>query len=382
MGKELLWQTLGRFLLGGSKAAWPWMYIQDFPMDWLPWTLFLPWTVIWVWRRRKEDERMRLLLTWSAPAFIFFSICIGKRDIYLLPIYPALAIMSARSIIDLAQNEHPVGQKCVRYAWAATLAILFLAQFVLRLAGYPDLASKGQLFFWLLLPLSLWAFVGRERVHHLVAAQFGLIALAASFFLLPAVDDLKGARDFCRPLRELSEGNQPYRLYSIGFSREEYIFYSKHPHTPLLTDLLPVQLERPLSFATVARGEISLRKAIAKAVEKVPVASLTSPTDAEVAALHEAAHEAVARSKVEPELARAFEQSLSKTIAEFAREFEEEMPSFVFVQEEDWKWLLPLFPDLARQTVIGRQAIGRRNMLLLANNSGAALLRPGPGLGL
>jgi hypothetical protein len=78
----------------------------------------------------------------------------------------------------------------------------------------------------------------------------------------------------------------------------------------------------------------------------------------------------VADAKVDRELALAFENALTETIASIAADFDESAPAFMFIQEEDWKWLLPLFPNLARHKIIGKEAVGRRHMLLVANQAG------------
>ena len=67
---------------------------------------------------------------------------------------------------------------------------------------------------------------------------------------------------------------------------------------------------------------------------------------------------------------------VSFAIQQFAREFDGPAPTFMFVQEQDWKWLIPLFPGLALNPLISRQSIGQRDVLLIANKAGAELLKP------
>ena len=65
IGTNLLRQTIGRFFLGVSHANPPWYYILQMPLDLFPWSLFLPWTLPWVWKHRKADEVMRFLMSWT-----------------------------------------------------------------------------------------------------------------------------------------------------------------------------------------------------------------------------------------------------------------------------------------------------------------------------
>ncbi|MDQ1300498.1 MAG: hypothetical protein QG637_416, partial [Chloroflexota bacterium] len=117
IGSVVYRQMIGRFFMGVSKAQPPWYYATTIPVDLMPWTLLLPYTLPWVWRRRKEEGAMRLLLSWIVPALIFFSICSGKRAIYILPMFPVFAILIARSVLDLTFGERTAWRKCTGMAW-------------------------------------------------------------------------------------------------------------------------------------------------------------------------------------------------------------------------------------------------------------------------
>lgn len=376
MGGELFRQTIGRFLLGVSKAAPPWEYFITVPLGLVPWTLFLPWAIPWVWKRRREDDRMRLLLSWTVPAFIFFSICIGKRDLYLLPIYPALAILIARSALDLADGDRAVWRKRAGFVWAAILVVLGLATFLVPFTPYRDLVGIGLFCFaGFALAAGLYTLIRIKKtagrtLHAMMAIQFGMLALIIAMGVFPLLNKYKGAGVICEPLRKLSLQKVNYRLYTIGFSREEYIFYSRHPHTPVLNDLLPVKLSHKIDLAAMAKQQRKLRKAVAEAAGKVDVASPMNPTPQEIETLRAAVHQAVTETKVDPDLAPAFEQSLKETVDAFAREFDGPAPAFVFVQQEDLKWMLPLFPDIAKHTLVREESVGRRDMVLLGNQAG------------
>ena len=75
-----------------------------------------------VWRNRREAAT-RFLLAWLIPSWIVFEIVITKLPHYVLPLYPAIAILIAREIErrDLSRNPH-----LVRFAvmWPIVTAIL------------------------------------------------------------------------------------------------------------------------------------------------------------------------------------------------------------------------------------------------------------------
>jgi hypothetical protein len=62
----------------------------------LPWTLFLPGVAARLWRQRRElsrDDPRLYLLVWIAVVFGFYALAASKRSVYLLALYPALALL-------------------------------------------------------------------------------------------------------------------------------------------------------------------------------------------------------------------------------------------------------------------------------------------------
>ncbi|MDX2174981.1 MAG: metallophosphoesterase [Candidatus Sumerlaeia bacterium] len=91
-GKEVL----GR-LVGGSHLGPPWYYIERFFTEMtLPFGLLLVPAVWALWKARREDAaRLRPVLAWAVLPFLFLCIVPGKRATYMLPLFPAVAILVA-----------------------------------------------------------------------------------------------------------------------------------------------------------------------------------------------------------------------------------------------------------------------------------------------
>ena len=64
----------------------------------LPWNLALLWSVVRRARGATEDSAGRFLHTWWIVIFLVFALAAGKRAVYLLPIYPAIALLAARAM--------------------------------------------------------------------------------------------------------------------------------------------------------------------------------------------------------------------------------------------------------------------------------------------
>ena len=106
----LLKENLGIIKNSFSHRAPFYYYLIHFPKDFLPWTLFIPSAVIYFWRQRRKSELLDILypLVWFLGGFIFLSCISSKRNIYLLSLYPATALMMARfwcSTIRAAPSE-------------------------------------------------------------------------------------------------------------------------------------------------------------------------------------------------------------------------------------------------------------------------------------
>lgn len=71
-----------------------WFYLEALPLGFLPWTLFLPAALTLFFR--SGDPRMRsadrFVLCWILAPFVLLSVFPAKRHVYLLPLYPGLAL--------------------------------------------------------------------------------------------------------------------------------------------------------------------------------------------------------------------------------------------------------------------------------------------------
>jgi 4-amino-4-deoxy-L-arabinose transferase-like glycosyltransferase len=94
--RQLLSENLGRFF-GGSGHSHPVYYYLGYLFSLaIPWCLFYPF-MMWDWAKERGNagDDVRFLQTWFGVMLIFFSLSSGKRAVYLLPLYPALALLLA-----------------------------------------------------------------------------------------------------------------------------------------------------------------------------------------------------------------------------------------------------------------------------------------------
>lgn len=114
-------EHLDRFLTREHGRYGPWWYFVPILLAcWLPWTLALP--GIGATGARRIDARFqpqRFLLVWSAVVFLFFSVSSSKLPAYILPIFPALALLSGHVLMR-------AGARTLAWQWGI-LAFLALA---------------------------------------------------------------------------------------------------------------------------------------------------------------------------------------------------------------------------------------------------------------
>ena len=129
---------LARYLTDEFDRSEPWFYF--FPLvagGFLPWTLILPWVVKDSWK--KLDDKIVFLILWVALPFLFFSFSKSKLPQYVLPIYPALAMLSGQAVASLVNRSVSEKRQPVYLPW------IFSAGFVAALlvgALWPPLLPR------------------------------------------------------------------------------------------------------------------------------------------------------------------------------------------------------------------------------------------------
>jgi len=376
IGQDVYRQVIGRALLGVSKAQPPWYYLFELPVDLMPWTLIAPWSIIWAWRNRRTDS-VRLLIAWIVPALVLFSLMVGKRQIYLLPLYPAFAIMIAASIIPLLDDARTRYRVSAAVVWTCGLIVIAMFPFIVsnRLPEW----STGSLYIFtgVAVPLALATLVDltrnrARRLPALIAIPIALLMATTAFAALPLLNGAKSARSFCAPLEQLSVQHVDYRLYSFMFSREEYIFYADHFHETILVDSIPGNEDTDLEAVERVLREIG--PGVFAAVASVPIESVASMREEEAQAIRDALSVFHGSLKdTNPEGAQSY-AVVEQAVRDFTEDFRTGDPAFMFIQTRDWPWLVALAPQMMENRVVAEDEIGARHVLLVANEGGAELV--------
>ncbi len=112
-----------------------WFFIPIFIAGFLPWICFLPQAIVShfprSWQQFKEKNNYIFLLLWVGIIFIFFSFSHSKLIPYILPIFPALALLTGHYLSTYWQRNSDIkrGYIAVPLVWLGlgTIGILYIA---------------------------------------------------------------------------------------------------------------------------------------------------------------------------------------------------------------------------------------------------------------
>ncbi len=187
----------GRFSTDALMHQQPfWFYLPVLAAGVFPWT---PLLVALFRRSLFRDERRRFILLWLAFGFVFFSMATNKLPGYLLPLFPAVAILGGLALDEMRD---------ARWVLAPACALLLLVPVVA--GSLPGILTAGGLsratlggwswsfaITYLSLAAVIWWFdeIGRREGAAgllVLATVFGVVYIKVKAF--PAIDRLATAR--------------------------------------------------------------------------------------------------------------------------------------------------------------------------------------------
>ncbi len=107
VGKDLADKVTGA---SEGHGGWPGYHLLHLPTHFFPATLFVVPALVLAWKNLTETPRehprgLRFLIAWAAPTWLVFELLPTKLSHYILPAYPALALVCGWAIAELATGR-------------------------------------------------------------------------------------------------------------------------------------------------------------------------------------------------------------------------------------------------------------------------------------
>jgi 4-amino-4-deoxy-L-arabinose transferase-like glycosyltransferase len=226
-------QTVERYVNAWNAQHPVWYYLWRFPAGFLPWSLFLPAALLAAWRRPtggtepRERTAAVLLTAWMAAILLFFSFSTGKRGVYIIPIYPAAALLAAR-LFTREACARTAARAAEAFVPFGLLAAVGVAVAVPR--RHPEFRAAAYAVAALLVTAAAAAAWGswRRRTTSVawgIAAAMTALMLTACALVLPEVDRHLNLNGFASEVRALRDRSVP--LGATEEKREAWVFYLK-----------------------------------------------------------------------------------------------------------------------------------------------------------
>jgi 4-amino-4-deoxy-L-arabinose transferase-like glycosyltransferase len=241
--REVIYQeTLYRYELPNYQNAKPfYFYFISLLGGFVPWSLFLPvgfLVAIETYKNKDKDptfffSKIVFLFLWIWPCFFVFILTSTKRDYYLLPLYPALALFIAwiwdRSI---THQTSPKQQKFFSFSVVGTTLIFLLSgngSPIFTYYFFPDLFGIALILSLVQLTLGsciLFLFF-KGRFYLAFAGIILVILISWGFWFtvgLPKLDSFRTRKDF---FREVASFVGPHTLLNYSYNGYDLQFYVK-----------------------------------------------------------------------------------------------------------------------------------------------------------
>ncbi|OGQ81108.1 MAG: hypothetical protein A3F90_03945 [Deltaproteobacteria bacterium RIFCSPLOWO2_12_FULL_60_19] len=126
-------ENFTRFLTPHFRRDKGWYFFSAVALvGFLPWSFLLPAMVKGIRRYRLDDLSLYLIL-WAVVPVIFYSFSSSKLAEYILPVFPALAILAGKTIAELLEDSSKRGLWHLSLPWTAqNLLVVYFAVGAIR----------------------------------------------------------------------------------------------------------------------------------------------------------------------------------------------------------------------------------------------------------
>jgi len=255
----ILEKNLGSFSSSNTHHAGPiYFYFRALSFGLLPWVTFVPLATIGAIRNRDRGpaDAVLFLLIWAGSIFAFFSLATAKLESYILPIFPAVALLLALYWYDALTGPSPARRRGLLWSWSPLVGLMVAAVLYLWLVPPTSLQAKAGLdpprvygFIWTVAALVILVFV-LLWIKKSVAAMVTIVVLTGTamalfnLVLAPPVGPYRATKELGLRLDQRLPPGDKYVFYQR--IRDSAMFY---------TDREAVLLEKPADIQELLQSE-------------------------------------------------------------------------------------------------------------------------------
>lgn len=287
--EELLWTQSAARVAGGMAHDRPvWFLVALLPLILFPWG--------WSWRlwpalagAVRRDGAARMLTIWAGAGLLLFSLISGKQVHYLMPEFPAVALLVARAFGAAGQRARG-GSAAALVPIGVGIAALLLAAGIIPATGDLAVLEPGRAVAGFGLLCVVLGIVG-SRLPALAAHAVIGVGLASALHLLIATSGLFPAYDAQRIAARLAAA-EPGGLAVAGMSYNAEFNFGARLTSPVATlsgagEIVAWSAAHPdgLLFGPLGRVPVSMPPAEGLSYNGIeygfwPASALTSPESA------------------------------------------------------------------------------------------------------
>jgi 4-amino-4-deoxy-L-arabinose transferase-like glycosyltransferase len=219
-------KNFGSFTTGGTHHSRPLHYYVPVLLGgFFPWSIFLPLTLVRAFKTRRalRSGAVDYLLLWAGSVFVFFSLASSKLGTYLLPMFPALALLTGHAWYELFKE--PALRKGFIYSFLPVVILFPSALVYMLIDPVTDLKTEAGIdlgrFNMMVLGVALIAAIGfifllMRRYRAFFASITGMVIFALIFMLLylaPPVNEFRSSKGLVQKLDPIMRPGEDLVFY-------------------------------------------------------------------------------------------------------------------------------------------------------------------------
>jgi 4-amino-4-deoxy-L-arabinose transferase-like glycosyltransferase len=235
--RGLLYQkTASTFLETASHDRPLYYYLINFPGDFVPWIIFFPSALIYGLSAEGRKKEFIFVLFWFVVIFVFFSIAKAKRELYLLPLYPAAALMVGNLLAERPLGAEGAHRRITSIPFMVLIIVLALTAISLPIVA----ALKGSFYLehpWEIglitalitsggtfLAFLAYRYRRRDLPLYIICAVIFALTLYGAHRIFPEINRYKSARPLAQAIVSAMKPGDELGIYQLEGAN--FIYYT------------------------------------------------------------------------------------------------------------------------------------------------------------